>query len=194
MKIKVFTDYACPFCYIGYKLAEKVTKELGIEAEYYFSEIHPEVSVGGCPTSDIVHGNLERFNEHIAKLAEPYGIYPQLGDRISNSKKAIILRGYVLDKHLTKLKEFDEAMYKAYLVDNLDIGDENVLYNILLNIGIEEDVSIALNNTMANIKFEIDRSAAKENYVDSIPTFVVDGRRLVGAVTPEKLKAFIQKD
>ena len=193
MKIKVFTDYACPFCYIGYKLAEKVTKELGIEAEYYFSEIHPEVSAGGCLTSDIVHGNLKRFNEHIAKLAEPYGIFPQLGDRISNSKKAIILRGYILDKHLTKIKDFDEAMYKAYLVDNLDIGNENVLYNILLSIGIEEDISIALNNTMANIKFEMDRSAAKENYVDSIPTFVVDGRRLVGAVTPEELKAFIQK-
>ena len=193
MKIKVFTDYACPFCYIGYKLAEKVTKELGIEAEYYFSEIHPEVSAGGCLTSDIVHGNLERFNEHIAKLAEPYGIFPQLGDRISNSKKAIILRGYILDKHLTKIKDFDEAMYKAYLVDNLDIGNENVLYNILLSIGIEEDISIALNNTMANIKFEMDRSATKENYVDSIPTFVVDSRRLVGAVTPEELTAFIQK-
>ena len=194
MNIKVFTDYACPFCYIGYKLTERVTKELGIEAEYYFSEIHPEVSVGGCPTGDIVHGNLERFNEHIAKLATPYGIFPQLGDKISNSKKAIILRGYVLDKHLSKIKDFDEAVYKAYLVDNLDIGDEKILYNILLSIGIEEEITVALSNTMANIKFEMDRSSAKENYVDSIPTFVIDGRRLVGAVTPEELKAFIQKD
>ena len=193
MKIKVFTDYACPFCYIGYKLVEKVTKELGVEAEYFFSEIHPEVSVEGCPTSDIVHGNLERFNEHIAKLAEPYNIFPQLGDKISNSKKAIVLRGYVLDKHITKIKDFDEAVYKAYLVDNLDIGDENVLYNILLSIGIEEDISIALKNTMANIKFEMDRSVAKEHYVDSIPTFVVDGRRLVGAVSPDELIKFIEK-
>lgn len=193
MKIKVFTDYACPFCYIGYKLVEKVTKELGVEAEYFFSEIHPEVSVEGCPTSDIVHGNLERFNEHIAKLAEPYDIFPQLGDKISNSKKAIVLRGYVLDKHITKIKDFDEAVYKAYLVDNLDIGDENVLYNILLSIGIEEDISIALKNTMANIKFEMDRSVAKEHYVDSIPTFVVDGRRLVGAVSPDELIKFIEK-
>ena len=193
MKIKVFTDYACPFCYIGYKLVEKVTKELGVEAEYFFSEIHPEVSVEGCPTSDIVHGNLERFNEHIAKLAEPYNIFPQLGDKISNSKKAIVLRGYVLDKHITKIKDFDEAVYKAYLVDNLDIGDENVLYNILLSIGIEEDISIALKNTMANIKFEMDRSVAKEHYVDSIPTFVIDGRRLVGAVSPDELIKFIEK-
>lgn len=194
MKVKVFTDYACPFCYIGYRLVESVTADLGIEAEYYFSEIHPEVPESGCNTGDIVKGDIDRFNSHIASLAEAYNIKPRLGSNISNSRKSIILRGYIIDKHPDKIKDFDEAVYKAYLVDNFDIGDKTVLLNILEGLGIEESIDIALNNTMANIKFEIDRSAAKENYVDSIPTFVVDGRRLVGAVTPEELKAFIQKD
>lgn len=193
MKVKVFTDYACPFCYIGYRLAEKVSDELDIEMEYYFSEIHPEVPSGGCVTSDIVRGNIDEFNKHIAKLAEGYGIKPKLSSKISNSKKAIILRGYVLDKHPNKIKEFDEKMYNTYLVENLDIGNEDVLANVLSSVGIEESISVALNNTMANIKFELDRSATKENYVDSIPTFVVDGRRLIGAVALEELVAFIQK-
>ena len=192
MKVKVFTDYACPFCYIGYRLAEDVSKKIDIEIEYYFSEIHPEVPAAGCPTGDIVHGNLIGFNNHIAKLAQRYDIKPQLSSRISNSKKAIILRGYVLDKYPKKIKFFDEAMYETYLVKNLDIGDEAVLEKVLTEVGIDEDVSVALNNTMANIKFELDRSATKENYVDSIPTFVVEGRRLVGAVSQEELISFIQ--
>ena len=191
MSVKVFTDYACPFCYIGYKLVEKVASELNLDIEYYFSEIHPEVPADGCPTGNIVRGDLARFNEHIAKLAKPYNIHPQLGNRISNSKKAIILRGFILDKYPDKIKEFDEHVYNAYLVDNLDIGNEEVLTKILNDICVDESVSLALNNTMANIKFEMDRSLNKENYVDSIPTFVVDGRRLVGAVTPDELKAFI---
>ena len=162
MKIKVFTDYACPFCYIGYKLVEKVASELGTEIDYYFSEIHPEVPLNGCPTGDVVRGDLEAFNKHIASLAKDYDIKPQLGTRISNSKKAIILRGYILDKHPNKVKEFDEAMYKAYLIENLDIGDEKVLTDVLVSIGIDEIITVALNNTMANIKFELDRTAAKE--------------------------------
>jgi predicted DsbA family dithiol-disulfide isomerase len=193
MKLKVFTDYACPFCYIGYRLAEKVASELNIEVEYYFSEIHPEVPESGCATSDIVKGELTGFNSHIARLAEPYGIKPQLGGKISNSKKAIILRGFVNDKYPEIVGEFDEAVYKAYLIDNLDIGDNNVLVTIMNSVGITENVDIALNNTMANIKFELDRSTAKENYVDSIPTFVVDGKRLEGAVSPSELREFIVK-
>ena len=193
MKVKVFTDYACPFCYIGYRLSDKVSKELDIEMEYYFSEIHPEVPAGGCPTGDIVRGDLDKINNHIAKLAKEYDIKPKLGDYISNSRKSIILRGYVLDKYPDKVKSFDEAIYKTYLVDNLDIGNEKVLEEVLASIGINEDLPIALNNTMANIKFELDRDYAKENYVDSIPTFVVDGRRLVGAVSSEELIAFIKK-
>lgn len=193
VKVKVFTDYACPFCYIGYRLAEKVAKELGIEMEYYFSEIHPEVPSVGCPTEDIVHGDLDKFNVHISNLAKEYDIKPQLSGRISNSKKAIILRGYVLDKYPDKIKDFDEAMYNTYLVENLDIGDKAVLETVLLKVGIDDDVTAALNNTMANIKFELDRAATRENYVDSIPTFVIDGRRLIGAVTTEELIAFIEK-
>ena len=193
MKLKVFTDYACPFCYIGYKLVEKVAKELDIEVEYYFSEIHPEVPAEGCVTGDIVKGELSKFNNHIARLAAPYDIKPQLGNRISNSKKAIILRGFMNEKFPELISEFDEAIYKAYLVDNLDIGNKKVLSSIMNSVGVSENIDIALANTMANIKFELDRSVSKENYVDSIPTFVVDGRRLVGAVSPDELTDFIQK-
>ena len=192
MKVTVFTDYACPFCYIGYKLVEKVASEMEVEIEYCFSEIHPEVPKEGCKTEDIVKGDLTKFNEHINKLAEPYGIFPRLGSRISNSKKAIILRGYILDRHSHKIVDFDEAIYKAYLTDNLDIGDNNTLEKILKEIGIDEKIDAALGNTMANIKFEMDRSTTRANYVDSIPTFIIDNRRLVGAVSPEELKAFIK--
>lgn len=191
MKLKVFTDYACPFCYIGYKLAEQTAAEIGAEVEYCFSEIHPEVPSSGCKTGDIVKGDLEKFNRHIAKLALAYNIKPHLGDKISNSKKAIILRGYILDKHPHLIKAFDEKMYETYLVENLDIGDEYILSKVLNELGIKDDIAAALNNTMANIKYELDRSLTKENYVDSIPTFVVDGRRLVGAVSQEELKTFI---
>lgn len=192
MKLKVFTDYACPFCYIGYKLVQEVADQMGIDVEYCFSEIHPEVPACGCATEDIVRGDLTKFNKHIAQLAEPFGIYPQLGKKISNSKKAIILRGYILDKHPQKIGDFDEAMYRAYLVDNLDIGDDQVLGGILTEVGIDEAIHVALGNTMANIRFELDRSTTKENYIDSIPTFMVGGRKLVGAVSQDELKAFVE--
>ena len=194
MTLKVFTDYACPFCYIGYKLVETVAEKIDMDIEFVFSEIHPEVPSCGCSTGDIVKGELTGFNNHIAKIAEPYGIKPQLGSKISNSKKAIILRGFVLDKYPDKIKAFDEAMYKTYLVDNLDIGEDSVLEKVLSEVGIDEKVSYALNSTMANIKFELDRSMTKENYVDSIPTFVVDNRRLVGAVSVEELISFIENE
>lgn len=192
MKLTVFTDYACPFCYIGYELVKSVEKVTDIDVEYCFMEIHPEVPKEGTPTENIIKGTLDGFNNYIAKLAAPYGIKPQLGKRISNSRKAIILRGFIVDKHPEKIEEFDKLVYKTYLIDNLDIGADDVLTDVLKQLKIDSTIEIALNNTMANIKFEMDRSASKENYVDMIPAFVVNGKKLVGAVSPGELVAFIE--
>lgn len=47
MKIEVFTDYTCPFCYIGkqklMQAIEKANIQKSIEIQYKNYEVHPEI-------------------------------------------------------------------------------------------------------------------------------------------------------
>lgn len=48
MKIEIFTDFACPFCYIGKKRLEQAITELGLEKEvtleYKAYQLNPDAN------------------------------------------------------------------------------------------------------------------------------------------------------
>ena len=193
MKVTVFTDYACPFCYIGHKTLEQLAKKANddLKIEYVFMEIHPEIPEEGCDTMKIISGTLDGFNAHIKKVGVECGLEPKLSEHISNSRKAIILRAFMSSCYPERVAEFDEQVYSAYLIDNKDIGKVEVLAEIFEKMGITETVDQALRHTMANIKFEMDRSKAQAHYIYEIPTFVAGGKSICGAVTKDDLKAFL---
>ena len=63
MKIEVWSDYACPFCYIGEKRLQRALNELGndIEVEFKSFELDPNAS------KEVISSTAERF-------AEKYGL------------------------------------------------------------------------------------------------------------------------
>ena len=44
LKITAYSDYICPFCYIGYHRIEQLKKEYNIDVEWKPFEIHPETA------------------------------------------------------------------------------------------------------------------------------------------------------
>lgn len=197
IEVKLFTDFACPFCYIGHKMIEHIKDELkdtvDLKITPYFMEIHPEVNGDGWETSRIkTEKQYEVINRSLELLGSPYGIEPQLGEHVANSKKAIILRAYVSSVCPEKLAAYDEAVFEAYTVEFRNIGREEVLQEILDETGISVPVSEALRHTMANIKYELDRAEAMANYVMETPTFVIGSKRVSGAVEEETLVEIIK--
>ena len=41
--ITIFTDYACPFCYIAYRQCRRIEAVTGCTFEEIFKEIHPDL-------------------------------------------------------------------------------------------------------------------------------------------------------
>ena len=192
VEVKVFTDFACPFCYVGHKMIEKIKEDLNdtvdVKITPYFMEIHPEVDGDGWETSRIkTEHQYEVINRSLELLGAPYDIMPQLGEHMANSRKSIILRAYVEKEHPDKLAAYEEAVFDTYTVQMKNIGREDVLQEIFDRLGIDTDVQSALRHTTANIKFELDRAEAMANYVMETPTFVIGGKRVSGAVEKETL-------
>ncbi len=197
IEVKVFTDFVCPFCYVGHKMIHKIKEDLKDVAEIiitpYFMQIHPEID-GEC--WEIGRMKTERqhlvINRSLEELGRPYGIHPKLGEYVANSKKAIILRAFVAKEYPNKLEEYDELVFDTYTVNLKNIGREDVLQNILHKLDIKESVSDGLRHTTANIKFELDRAEGMANYVLETPTFVIGTKRISGAVPEDTLKEIIK--
>jgi predicted DsbA family dithiol-disulfide isomerase len=197
VEVKVFTDFACPFCYVGHKMIEKIRDDLKDNVEViikpYFMEIHPEVDGAGWETSRIkTNQQYEVINRSLELLGSPYGIEPKLGDHMASSRKAIILRAYIASEFPEKLSAYDEAVFDTYTVKLRNIGRDEVLQSILDEIGAETEVAAGLSNTMANIRFELDRASAMENYINETPTFIIGSKRVSGAVEKEALIEMIK--
>ena len=47
IRIKMFSDYICPFCYLGKAIIDKLKNRFDIELEHIGIEIHPETPISG---------------------------------------------------------------------------------------------------------------------------------------------------
>jgi len=197
LEIKVFTDFVCPFCYVGHKMLEKIKEELSGEVELnitpYFMQIHPEIVDECWETSRMkTERQHEVINRSLEDLGKPYGIHPKLGSHIANSKKSIIIRAFVAKEYPDKLASYDETVFDTYTVNLKNIGRDDVMQQILDSLEIPVSVADALRHTTANIKFELDRAEGMANYVMETPTFVIGNKRISGAVQEETLIEMIK--
>ena len=47
LKVIVYSDYICPFCYIGFHRIEKLKEEYNLDVEWEPFELHPETPKKG---------------------------------------------------------------------------------------------------------------------------------------------------
>jgi predicted DsbA family dithiol-disulfide isomerase len=53
LKITMFSDFVCPFCYIGFEVIRKLKPEFHIDLEWRGYQIHPEWPPEGIPAEQV---------------------------------------------------------------------------------------------------------------------------------------------
>ena len=71
LKLTMFSDFICPFCYIGFEVVRKLKPEFDLEIEWRGFQIHPEWPAEGMPASayrsmDAAYtaGSVGAYREH----------------------------------------------------------------------------------------------------------------------------------
>jgi predicted DsbA family dithiol-disulfide isomerase len=57
LKIQMFSDFICPFCYIGFEVMKGLQPEFGFELEWRGYQIHPEWPAEGIPADRVREGS-----------------------------------------------------------------------------------------------------------------------------------------
>jgi len=52
VQIEMFSDFICPFCYIGFETVRKLKPEFDLDIRWRGFQIHPEWPAEGMPSSE----------------------------------------------------------------------------------------------------------------------------------------------
>jgi predicted DsbA family dithiol-disulfide isomerase len=200
MKVEVWSDIMCPFCYIGKRNYESALNKFEgrdhIEIEWRSFQLDPTIPKH-IPAKENVYQYLAdkkgisyeqsaKMHERVIQMAKDAGLDYRFD-------KAIVANSF--DAHrliqLAKTKGLgdgaEERLFRAYFTEGKDFGDHETLISIGKEIGLpEEEIKSALVSEIYAEKVEQDIQEATEIGVQGVPFFVFDRKYAVsGAQPPE---------
>ena len=207
--LTIWSDFACPYCYIGEARLEKAIKELGVEndvrIDYRAYELNPEAS------REVVSSTPERFAEkyrlslegakeqieQISALGRELGIdFRYATTQYSNTRDAHRLMKLAEAKYDREtVHRLNESLFKAYFVENLVLADHAVLLSKAIEAGLKEDeVKEVLNSDLYDDEVRLDEREAMMRGVRGVPYIVFNGDFAVpGALTLDGFKNALER-
>jgi len=200
IKIDIWSDVACPWCYIGKRRLETALDTFGQDAdapevsiEYHSFELMPDMPADYPGTHDAFLAarmgwspeQVQASNRQMAQLGAPLGLdYRTDLIRMTNTVKAHQLLHYA--RAQGKQVEMKERLLKAYFTDGRHVGDVSELADLAAEIGLDRaDVMRSLDADEYRDAVEADKELAARYGIRGVPFFVVDGRYgLSGAQEP----------
>lgn len=189
MKITVFSDYVCPFCYIGIETLRAVESQVPVfTLEWKGFQIHPEWPATGMPIERLMEQfGRERYQalwQNIRSLATNIDLYMQPPPLLTNSLMALEATEYAKDHG--KEREFSRAVFRAYFQEGKNIGDLDTVLSIAAGVGLAPgEVQEHLQARTYGARIEAASEEAGMLGISGVPTFVIGEAQIVGAQAPE---------
>ncbi len=197
MKITVFSDYICPFCYIGIETLQKVQPEVPpFTLEWKGFQIHPEYPAAGISIEQRIaqygQGRYAAIWRNILALAEGIGLEMNPPPVLTNSLMALEATEYARDQG--KEKAFSSAVYQAYFQRGQNIGDIDVILSLAEQADLNPaEVQDHLKGGTYSARIEASHQEARAFGVSGVPTFIVGPAQIVGAQSPEVFVSMLKR-
>jgi predicted DsbA family dithiol-disulfide isomerase len=202
-RITVYSDYVCPFCYLGRRSLSEYQSEREEELRI---DWHPfdlrsgKRNPDGTIDHDADDGKDDAYYEqaktNVRKLREKYGAEEMAVELATDvdSLSAQLVSVAIRDRYdYETWLGFDEGVFEALWHDERDIGSADVLVDIAEDVGVDGDVvREALDDDERRSALESQFREAQRQGVTGVPTFAYDGHAARGAVPPEQLRRLVE--
>lgn len=198
MRVDIWSDVVCPFCYIGKKRLEAAAEQAGIELEVHWHsfELDPEApirqEISNSERLAQKYGrtlaDVEEMQRNIAQMAAEEGI--QFNWENANSGNTFNAHRII---HLAQSKglgsEAKEAFFYSYMTQGLAIGERETLEDVAARIGLNPvEVEDLLDSEEYADFVKFDQEVAHEQLkVTGVPFFVFDQRVALAGAQPREV-------
>ncbi len=194
LKVIAYSDYICPFCYIGYHRMEQLKRKYDLDVEWRPFEIHPETPKEGALTDDLSfpEGYLERAFANVKRLADEDGIPLKFSDKLSNSHLALSISEFARKKG--KFDEFHKLVLDTYWLQGRDIGNRKLLLDLAESIGMDKkEIESFLETDESRKALQKSLREIRANGINGVPAFIIDNKLIFGAQPYEVFDRAIKK-
>jgi predicted DsbA family dithiol-disulfide isomerase len=202
MKIEIWSDIMCPFCYIGKRQLETALAEFpnnDFEIEWKSFQLDPTIE----PQSgkDVYTFLAERKGISVEQSREMHKGVVERAKSVGldyNFDKAVISNSLTSHRiiHLAKKNnlgdKMEEIFFKAYFTEGRDLNDASTLIELGEKAGLNanEVKEVIENETLYLSDVKGDIKEAQEIGVQGVPFFVFDRKYAVSGAQP--VEAFVQ--
>lgn len=206
MKITYWSDFACPYCYIGNTRLNRAIKDLDLDVDFDIRAFELDQNA----PRDVQSTTVERFAvkyglsiedarkqvNQISKLGEDEGIdFKYETTLYTNTHDAHRLIKMAQENHPESVEKLATLLFDAYFVENLKLADYDVLVEKGLEAGLSEDEIIeVLESDLYNLKVEEDEDIALSAGIHAVPFYLFDGKYSIpGALSYEDFKSVLSQ-
>ncbi|SDI67083.1 Predicted dithiol-disulfide isomerase, DsbA family [Chryseobacterium taeanense] len=196
MKIEIWSDVMCPFCYIGKNNFEKALEGLPfkdeVEVEWKSFQLDPSLNPVEIKTTMEYFKEKKGFPE--AQVKQMIGQVLQMGKDAGiefNFEKALITNTFLAHKLLHLAKKYkkadkmEEALFIAHFIDGKNVGDKDTLISIAESLGLDKDeAQQVLASDEFNDEVQRDFSEAQNHRISGVPFFILNGKYSVSGAQP----------
>jgi predicted DsbA family dithiol-disulfide isomerase len=199
MKVEIWSDIACPWCYIGRRRFEKALSqfEYGDQVEVIWRsyQLDPNAPRDYAGTvNDLLaqrygmsREKAESMNAQVSELAAQEGLEYHLGHAHPvNSWDAHCLIHLAASHDLQG--EMKERLQRAYFTEGLVVSDPNTLVRLAVEIGLEAgETRQALETKAYADAVRADEQRAQRLGIRGVPFFLINGKYAVSGAQPAEL-------
>ncbi len=198
MKVDIWSDVMCPFCYIGKRKFEaalaKFPNGKDIEIEWHSFQLDPDITAQ--PGKDVYTYLAERKGMTVEQSKQMHKQVVQMaaGEGLQyNFDKAVIANSMDAHRisHLAKKHgkgdAIEEQLFHAYFTEGKDISNHDVLLAMTTSLGIpEQEVLDVLKSDKYADAVEADIVRASQIGVRGVPFFILDNKYAVSGAQPSE--------
>ena len=191
MKVLLYYDYICPFCFLATERVLGLTKEFDLEAKWLGVEIHPEYPAEGKRRKKTER--TIRISKTLENVAAEAGVKISLPRFVTNSR--LCLEGAEFAKEKNRFMEFHKACYSAYFREGKNIGLLETVLEAGERAGLcPEELSESFRKRSFSEKIERNMESAREKMVFGVPTLYLGELRVHGIQPAESYRKLIAKE
>ncbi len=199
MKIEIWSDYVCPFCYIGKKQLEKALRDTGladqVELVYKSYQLDPttpvETNISTYESLAKKYGmtieKAKEMTQGVASRAKEVGLDYNF-DKLMEENTLKAHRLVKFAQQQGKDSALVEALLQGYFIEAKRISHDDVLMEIAEQVGLKrEDVDDVLSSDDFTTEVEEDIQEGLQLGVRGVPFFVVNRKYGISGAQPQEV-------
>ncbi|HTA77856.1 MAG TPA: DsbA family oxidoreductase [bacterium] len=188
LKIEIYSDVICPWCYLGEsrlkKALESLPKTTPVEINYLPYELNPATAEAGVDRKKYLEAKygprIKEADQRLRLLGQAVGIEYNFdkAERIPNTLKAHRLIWFASQKGLQE--KAVTGLFKAYFTDGIDIGDDHELAAVASEWGMDHaEVIQFLKSAKGMEEVRALEERAYNLEITGVPFFIFNGKAAV---------------